>query len=232
MSLFTIITSLLSFSALVFAGRTATPHSGNPDEEVVTTKVFFDITIDGKEAGRFVFGLFGKTVPKTAENFRALATGEKTNALGKSIGYKGSKFHRVIKDFMIQGGDFTLGDGRGGESIYGAKFADENFKIRHTRRGLLSMANAGPNTNGSQFFLTSVATPWLDSRHVVFGILLEGDNLLKKIENLATGKHDVPNVPVVIAKCGELSADGREIYFEAGNFGVPDADTDNDKVEL
>ena len=235
MNLFTFIASLLSFGALVSAGKTATPHSGNPDEETITTKVFFDITIDGKEAGRFVFGLFGKTVPKTAENFRALATGEKINAVGKRIGYKGSKSHRVIKDFMIQGGYFTLGDGRGGESIYGPKFADENFKIRHTRRGLLSMANAGPNTNGSQFFLTSVATPWLDSRHVVFGILLEGDKLLKKIETLPTNRNDAPTVPVIIAKCGELTADGREIYFEAGNVGAPDeaeAEVEADKVEL
>lgn len=209
--------SLFALSSLfsgVSAGKTSTPYSGNPDEETVTEKVFFDITIDGKPAGRFVFGLFGETVPKTVQNFLSLAIGDRMNPVGKRLTYKGSKFHRVIKDFMIQGGDFTSGDGRGGESIYGARFADENFKIRHTRRGLLSMANAGPNTNGSQFFLTSVATPWLDRRHVVFGMLLEGDELLKRIENLSTNRNDAPSVDVVIANCGQLDKDGKEVTFD------------------
>lgn len=169
--------------------------------EKVTDKVFFDVEIAGKPAGRMVFGLFGETVPKTAKNFKHLALHT------EGFGYKNSDFHRVIAGFMAQGGDFQNGDGTGGKSIYGEKFADENFKIEHTSRGLLSMANAGKDTNGSQFFITFKETPWLNGRHVVFGKLIEGEDVLDKLERLTVNPNDRPTSPTKIVDCGSIDVD-------------------------
>ncbi|KAI8588545.1 cyclophilin-like domain-containing protein [Geranomyces variabilis] len=173
----------------------------------INPRVFFDLTIAGRPAGRIVFELFASAVPKTAENFRALCTGERGRSVvsGASLHYKGSTFHRIVADFMLQGGDFTSGDGKGGESIYGGEpFKDESFDLKHNKEFLLSMANRGPDTNGSQFFITTVPTPHLDGKHVVFGRVVSGQALVREVEALPVDKKSRPHDPVVITNCGEL----------------------------
>ena len=160
-------------------------------------RCFFDISIGGQNAGRIVFELYSDITPKTCENFRALCTGE------KGFGYKGCPFHRIIPQFMIQGGDFTKHNGTGGVSIYGNKFPDENFKVGFEGPGELAMANAGPNTNGSQFFITTIRCDWLTGKHVVFGKVVEGMDVVKKMESCGSSSGKT-KIPVSSANCGQL----------------------------
>lgn len=170
----------------------------------VNPKVFFDVSIKGEPVGRITFELNANVTPKTAENFRQLCTGEAgMTSSGVPMTYKNSVFHRVIPNFMLQGGDFTNFNGTGGESIYGAKFEDENFEIPHTKPGQLSMANAGPNTNGSQFFITTIATTWLDGNHTVFGEVIEGMDVVDLIEQQGSPSGE-PKNNIMISDCGEV----------------------------
>ncbi|MBK1647806.1 peptidylprolyl isomerase [Rhabdochromatium marinum] len=194
--------SLALLSAYSLAVGLACAATDDPQEAAsaeANPRVAMDVSIDGKPAGTIEFELFADRVPKTAENFRVLCTGEQ----GEDLSYAGSPFHRIIPGFMIQGGDFTNGNGTGGRSIYGAKFADENFDLKHSQAGLLSMANSGPNTNGSQFFITVAPTPWLDGRHVVFGEVTDGMDVVKAME--ATGSRSGrTSAPVVLEDCRQL----------------------------
>ncbi|KAL0489465.1 hypothetical protein AKO1_009172 [Acrasis kona] len=177
-----------------------------PTNPLFKQRVFFDVKVGSKDVQRINFELFEEQVPKTAENFRALCTGEKgMGKSGKPLHYKGAPFHRIIPSFMLQGGDITSGNGYGGESIYGNKFQDENFTHKHTKPGLLSMANSGPNTNGSQFFITTVPCPWLDGKHVVFGRVADEEsfNVVKAIEKLGS-QNGLPKEQVVIVDSGEI----------------------------
>mmetsp|Transcript_14594 Transcript_14594/g.16975 ORF Transcript_14594/g.16975 Transcript_14594/m.16975 type:complete len:209 (+) Transcript_14594:59-685(+) len=197
-TMFTITSAFAPATRLVFSHATkrsfsrssVTMMAGNP-------KVFFDMEVGGEDVGRVTFELRADVAPKTAENFRQLCTGE------AGFGYKDSYFHRVIPSFMCQGGDFTAGNGTGGKSIYGQKFEDEDFSLKHEGKGILSMANAGPNTNGSQFFICTVDTPWLDGAHVVFGKAIDGIDVIDKIEMVGS-QSGKTSQPVKIKDCGEL----------------------------
>lgn len=197
--LFVCVLSVLTSG--VFGDDTKAAAAPAPSADpIVTSIVFLDVEQNGVSLGRITIGLFGQVVPKTAENFRALATGE------KGFGFRGSIFHRVIEQFMIQGGDYSLPPGSTDKSIYGANFPDENFVLKHDKLGRLSMANAGPNTNGNQFFITTVLTPWLDGHHVVFGQVLDGFDVVQKIEHTATGDGNKPLKDVIIYNSGELGS--------------------------
>uniref|UniRef100_A0A2N9FXT3 peptidylprolyl isomerase n=1 Tax=Fagus sylvatica TaxID=28930 RepID=A0A2N9FXT3_FAGSY len=195
-------------------------------------RCYLDLSIGGELEGRIVVELYKDVVPKTAENFRALCTGEKGIGphTGVPLHFKGVGFHRIIKGFMIQGGDISAGDGSGGESIYGLKFEDENFELKHERKGMLSMANSGPNTNGSQFFITTTRTSHLDGKHVVFGRVIKGMGVVRSVEHASTGEGDTPTQDVVIADCGEIpegADDGTSNFFNDGD-SQPDWPADLD----
>ncbi|XP_020214935.1 peptidyl-prolyl cis-trans isomerase CYP21-1 [Cajanus cajan] len=203
--LFLVLSIFLIFT---FSGST-TPkqvvEEETEEEPEITHRVFLDIDVDKQRLGRIVIGLYGQVVPKTVENFRALCTGEKgKNANGLKLHYKGTPFHRIISGFVIQGGDIVHHDGKASESIYGGTFPDENFKIKHSHAGVVSMANSGPDSNGSQFFITTVKASWLDGEHVVFGKVVQGMDIVYVIEGGAGTYSGKPRKKVVIADSGEI----------------------------
>ncbi|KAL9354257.1 hypothetical protein Peur_052227 [Populus x canadensis] len=200
--------ALLIFLIFAFTSPKQDEVKEEEQEYEITHRVYLDIDIDEQRQGRIVIGLYGKAVSKTAENFRALCTGEKgKGASGKPLHYKGTPFHRIISGFMIQGGDIVYGDGRGSDSIYGSIFPDENFKIKHSHAGVVSMVNSGPNSNGSQFFITSIKTSWLDGEHVVFGKVIQGMDTVYAIEGGAGTYSGKPRKKVIIADSGEIPKD-------------------------
>merc|ERR1712002_394400 len=208
----------LSGNFIPYSDLQATYKMTNTEEsaQAPRPRVFFDVTIGEESIGRIVFELFNDVVPKTAENFRALCVGFKPENTSKNLHFKGSIFHRIIKDFMVQGGDFTNFNGTGGESIYGQKFEDENFDLKHDKPFLLSMANSGPGTNGSQFFITTVPTPHLDGKHVVFGKVVAGMDIVRDIEAGEMDEGDKPLKTVEVVDCGELQP-GQPIVQDDGS---------------
>ncbi|CAH8306818.1 unnamed protein product [Eruca vesicaria subsp. sativa] len=206
---------LLLVSVTIFLFFFALSHNHKEEEEKqaledyqVTHRVFLDIDIEGQRLGRIIIGLYGTLVPKTVENFRALCTGEKGKASsGKPLHYKGKQFHRIVSGFVIQGGDIIHGDGKGSESIYGGTFPDENFKVKHSHAGVVAMANTGPDSNGSQFFITTVKATWLEGEHVVFGKVIQGMDYVFAIEGGAGTYSGKPRKKVVIADSGEIPKD-------------------------
>ncbi|KAL9391298.1 hypothetical protein Peur_015218 [Populus x canadensis] len=199
---------LLIFLIFAFTSPKQDEVKEEEQEYEITHRVYLDVDIDEQRQGRIVIGLYGKVVSKTAENFRALCTGEKgKGASGKPLHYKGTPFHRIISGFMIQGGDIVYSDGRGSDSIYGSIFPDENFKIKHSHAGVVSMVNSGPNSNGSQFFITTIKTSWLDGEHVVFGKVIQGMDTVYAIEGGAGTYSGKPRKKVIIADSGEIPKD-------------------------
>ncbi|KAG5247920.1 peptidyl-prolyl cis-trans isomerase [Salix suchowensis] len=199
---------LLIFLIFAFISPKQDEVKEEEQEYEITHRVYLDVDIDDQRQGRIVIGLYGKDASKTAENFRALCTGEKGKGTsGKPLHYKGTPFHRIISGFMIQGGDIVYGDGRGSDSIYGSIFPDENFKIKHSHAGVVSMVNSGPNSNGSQFFITTIKTSWLDGEHVVFGKVIQGMDTVYAIEGGAGTYSGKPRKKVIIADSGEIPKD-------------------------